>query len=199
MLRDIRLYGHLGERFGRSHRLDVQSPAEAVRALHANYPGFCPAILEHGPGYRVWCGTDRRGQQDVRLPGSGVIRIAPVVAGSDGDKGFGQILLGAALVGLSFVPGLQTVTLGAGGSITAASIASSVGTSLILGGVSQLLFAPPRADLEGNERPENRPSYIFNGPVNTTVQGNAVPVGYGQLEIGSQVISAGLFTTRIPA
>ena len=32
-MREIRLYGHLGSRFGRVFQLDVTSPAEAVHAL----------------------------------------------------------------------------------------------------------------------------------------------------------------------
>ena len=33
-------------------------------------------------------------------------------------------------------------------------------------------------------------SYFFNGPENTTREGGPVPVGYGELLVGSQVISA---------
>lgn len=42
--------------------------------------------------------------------------------------------------------------------------------------------------------PDNKPSYAFGGPVNTTAQGNPVPIGYGQREIGGAVISAGIYT-----
>ena len=39
-MKTIRLYGELGKRFGREFKLDVQSPAEAVRALRVIVPGF---------------------------------------------------------------------------------------------------------------------------------------------------------------
>jgi predicted phage tail protein len=42
------------------------------------------------------------------------------------------------------------------------------------------------------DRPENKPSYVFDGPINTAAQGNPVPVCYGRLIVGSQVISAGM-------
>jgi predicted phage tail protein len=45
-----------------------------------------------------------------------------------------------------------------------------------LGGVSQLLFKPPKA-AKPNERPENKPSFLFDEPVNTIAQGQCVPVG----------------------
>ena len=55
-----------------------------------------------------------------------------------------------------------------------------------------MLFAPPEPTIVDTEQVENKPSYLFDGAVNTTRQGNAVPVGYGRLRVGSQVISAGL-------
>jgi predicted phage tail protein len=68
---------------------------------------------------------------------------------------------------------------------------SSVGWALIAGGVSQMLFAPPRAQ-QPPDRPDARASYAFDGAVNTAAQGNAVPICYGRVICGSQVISAGL-------
>lgn len=52
-MKTVRLYGHLGVRFGRVFRLDVASPAEAVRALLLQLPGFRDAILssEGAGGY----------------------------------------------------------------------------------------------------------------------------------------------------
>ena len=41
-------------------------------------------------------------------------------------------------------------------------------------------------------------SYTFSGPVNTTAQGQPVPVGYGRLIVGGAVISAGITTEEIP-
>ena len=52
---------------------------------------------------------------------------------------------------------------------------------------------------EPSERPENKPSYSFNGAVNTTAQGHPVPVGYGRLIVGSAVISAGIDVDEIAA
>jgi hypothetical protein len=43
-----------------------------------------------------------------------------------------------------------------------------------------------------NDKPENQPSYAFNGPLNTQAQGNPVPVLYGELIVGSAVLSAGI-------
>ena len=67
---------------------------------------------------------------------------------------------------------------------------------MILGGVAQMI-APTAKSSDPSERPENQPSYVFNGAVNTTAQGHPVPVGYGRLIVGSAVISAGIDVDEI--
>jgi len=70
-----------------------------------------------------------------------------------------------------------------------------LGIALTLGGISQLVLGTPSAD--STDRPENKPSYLFNGPVNTVSQGNPVPVCFGMMLVGSQVISAGIRTVDL--
>jgi predicted phage tail protein len=192
----VLLYGHLAKQFGKRHRLNVVSPAEAIRAFCANYKDFRAAIMLHDePGYRVLAGTEERAfEEGMQLPvgSSKTIKIIPVIAGRSG--GFGRVLLGAALIGASFIPGLQGVTLL--GNTLLTSTLTSVGISLVLGGISSLLFSPPKPS-SSNERPENRPSYNFNGAINTITQGNCVPVAYGRIRVGSQVISAGTETVNL--
>jgi predicted phage tail protein len=189
-MRTIRLYGELGETYGRVHRFKVKSPAEALRALVANFPGFEKDMIESkskGIGFRVKNGTRHlEDETEVHDPASGEIHITPVVFGAGG--GFGKILIGAALIAAAvFVPFLAPVV---------AQAALGVGLSLVLGGVSQLLSPQPKAQAPP-ERPENTPSYVFNGPVNTTAQGQAVPIGYGKLIVGGAVLSAGISTEQI--
>lgn len=193
----VLLYGHLGARFGRVHRYDARTPGEAVRALCATLPGFRQALIEGG-AYRVLRGgREALGADDLRTPHSerDTLRIVPVVAGA--GKGLGSILLGAALVGLSLW--MPPVGFGAAGSFTATignSVMRSIGTSLIFGGVSQALASTPKS--QQVEAVSNKPSYAFDGAVNTAAQGNPVPVCYGRLIVGSQVISAGLSVEQIP-
>lgn len=55
------------------------------------------------------------------------------------------------------------------------------------------LISPQMKGLSAKDSAENKPSYNFNGAVNTTAQGNPVPLGYGRMIIGSAVISAGIY------
>ena len=61
------------------------------------------------------------------------------------------------------------------------------------------MLAPQPKTPGAPERPENRPSYAFDGPVNTAAQGNPVPVCYGRLIVGSQVVSAGMMAEEYAA
>ena len=185
-IRTIRLYGKLGAQFGRIHRLAVESTAEAVRALSVMLPGFQTELMTSGArGIRYACfiGKTNIGKDDLQLAGGAEdIRIAPVMVGAK-SGGFLQMVLGGALIAASFlVPGL---------SATFASALLGMGTSMALGGIVQML-SPQQAGSSAADSPENGASYNFNGPVNTTAQGNPVPVLYGRMIVGSAVISAGI-------
>ncbi|MCH3763267.1 tail assembly protein, partial [Campylobacter coli] len=78
----------------------------------------------------------------------------------------------------------------AGGMVQATA---TLGLSMMLGGVAQML-SPQQRLLSARDRPENGASYNFNGPVNTTAQGNPVPLLYGEMFVGSATISAGIYS-----
>ena len=226
-MKRVVLRGELGKQFGRIHKFDLNTPAEAIRALCANFEGFQQALVtasERGVGYIVQVGKAAIDEVDEIHNPTGQdeeISITPVLAGAGG--GVGRILTGVALVAAAivFAPlGAGFLGLGAGalssGSVAALSVASSVvgfiGTSLILSGTAQLL-SPQPADLPGltggsagrrnsfdpanNDPADNRSSYIYNGAVNLTAQGNPVPICYGRMRVGSVVVSAGVSTTDI--
>ncbi len=182
-MRDVKLYGHLGKTFGRVFRMDVATPAEAIRALRANLEGFEQYLSKHSaPGYHVVIEKRSLGKDDLALPcGSGTIKIIPAVAGAKRAGAF-QTILGVVLVVVGAIMQAYGIPVG--------SALIKLGVTLIVGGVTQMLNRPPTRST--SERPENAPSYTFNGPVNTTTQGNPVPVCYGEMIVGSQVASFGL-------
>jgi len=177
MLRNVRLYGHLGKKFGRNFKLDVKSPSEAIRALQANCPEFMGYLVaKHNyPGYRVLVGNAPVNNKKELFDCSEgkTIKIVPVIKGSGGVV---QFFVGLTLVAVGFVTGNPYLI--------------AMGSSMTFGGVASLLSPSPTLD-EPTEDPENRPNYSFNGIVNTTKQGNPVPLIYGTVAAGGQVISAG--------
>lgn len=186
-VRTIRLYGKLGARFGRVHRLAVANAAEAARALCVLLPGFKQELAtseERGVRYAVFVGKDNVGEDRLHEPpGNEDIRIAPVLHGSK-RAGVLQTIVGAVLVVVGAVISYFTVGLGAP--------IMKLGAAMILGGVVQMLSPQPRG-LSAKDSPNNGASYNFNGPVNTTAQGNPVPILYGRLVVGSAVISGGIY------
>lgn len=187
-MKTIILLGELGKRYGRKHLLDVKSPAEAVRALCANFKDFAAFVSsssERNVGYRVLNRRHDVAVDELHNPASHQIVFAPVVAGAGGKGGLFQTILGAVLIAASFIlpPGPWTQPM------------FSIGVSLVIGGVAQMLSPLPKTNGPENESP----SYIFNSAVNTTAQGYPVPVGYGRMIVGSAVISAGISVEDIAA
>jgi len=195
-MKTIKLLGELGKKFGRVHTIDVNTTAEAIRALCANFKDFeswMSGSEERGVRYKVFVRKSLIGVDQIHYPASREITIAPVLVGSKG--GLLGAVLGVALIAASFflpVAPLFMVTTGALAGVSISSIAFAIGVSMALGGVAQML-APIPTNPSGNESDAaNKPSYSFNGAVNTTAQGYPVPVGYGRLVVGSAVISGGL-------
>ena len=177
MMTTVKLYGKLGKLFGRTWRLDVNSPREAVCAIDANNPGFAAYLTRNSlPGYHVIVGDRDRDEEELDLATVGrTIKIIPYVKGR--NTGWGKIVVGAVLV-----------IVGAVWKSPASPYLINAGIGLMFGGVSQLLTIPPTLD-QPNEREKSRPSYSFDGPVNTTAQGWPMSVGYGTLRVGGSLVS----------
>jgi predicted phage tail protein len=101
------------------------------------------------------------------------VDIVPVLEGADSDTF--QIILGVVLI----IVGAFT-----GGALIA------VGIALIASGVVGLLTKPPKFEDFREIEQGGRTSYLFAGPQNIIGEGGPVPVGYGRLVVGSQVVSA---------
>lgn len=194
-LTTIRLYGALGARFGRVHKLAVQTSAEAVKALCVNFDGMEDYLMnakKNGMTFAVFRGKRNIGAQDFKeLGGDSDIRIAPVMEGSK-KAGIFQTILGAVMVVAGIV---MTVISGGTASPLAASLMVS-GVGMMAGGIYQMLSPQPKG-LQGRDDPDNKPSYAFGGAVNTLAMGNPVALLYGEREIGGAIISAGIVAEDI--
>ncbi|WP_270222647.1 tail assembly protein [Kosakonia cowanii] len=188
----IKLSGSMAQRFGRTHRRALSCASEVFRALSSTVDGFEDYLREaRARGLDFIIFRDRRniGQEEFSLLGPGdELRIIPVIRGSK-RAGIFQAVLGVALI----AGGIALGPAGAGliGKGVALNVAL-VGASMALGGVVQLL-SPQVAGMRMRQDPDNKPSYAFGGPVNTTASGNPVPLLYGQREIGGAIISAGIY------
>ena len=186
-MRKVKLYGELAKKFGREFMLEVESVAEAVRALSANFPGFEKELMTaHLRGVEYVVRADKRDVTEMELNNSlapqETIRIAPITVGRK-NGGFFQTIIGAILIVVGVVLNSYGQTWG--------TYLIQAGVALVAGGIIQMLIPVPKTD-DPSESPENKPSTYFDGAVNTLAQGHPVPLGYGKLMVGSAVISAGL-------
>lgn len=194
-LTTIRLYGALGARFGRVHKLAVQTSAEAVKALCINFDGLEDYLMnakKDGMTFAVFRGKRNIGVQDFQeLAGDSDIRIAPVMEGAK-KAGLFQTILGAVMVVAGIV--VTGMTFGSAGVIGAGMVSAGIG--MMAGGIYQMLSPQPKG-LQGRDDPDNKPSYAFGGSVNTLAMGNPVALLYGEREIGGAIISAGIVAEDI--
>ena len=207
MLRKLKLYGELAEFVGhKEFEIQVDSLAKAVSFLVNNFPQVEKYM--NPQYYQVKVGNYAVDESELCHPiGQEDIHFIPVITGA--GRGIGKILLGAALIAGAFM--FSPMTLG---SFTAKGIAAGatpfakigflakaslyVGTSLVLSGVSDMLFPLPK--FEGFESEEDpRLSFNFNGIQNTSRAGTPVPIVYGEIFTGSVVISASVDTEQVQA
>jgi predicted phage tail protein len=206
MIRDVHLYGSVGRRFGRHFRLDIHSPAEAVRALCTLRPGFRETIRA---GYwRVIVGQPRfdnaipAGQLNIHLGGQ-ALHIVPATQ-PHGDSSVFSIIGGVALIGAAIA--LSPFTAGASFAAAMATVSALgvsygsialVGGTMVLAGIAGLLTPTPQTQ-PGEQptdlapRPEDRPSFFFQGVTNNSVQGGPVPLVFGTHLTGSVVVSGSI-------
>ena len=203
MLRKIKLYGELAEFVGHKE-FDVKADtlAHAVSFLINNFQGI--ERFMSPKYYQVKVGDYSINEEEFAHPiGKEDIHFIPVISGA--GRGFGKILLGAAMIGLAFATGgasfgAEGLTFEAsrlGGAFVAQAV-TGIGAVLVLSGVSEMLFPLPNVPkFESSEDP--RLSFSFGGTQQTGRAGTPVPLVYGEIFTGSVVISGGVDTEQVQA
>jgi len=181
----------------------VRTPAEAIRFLLCNFPSL-RGVMRDGH-YKVAASdlelelADHPEQLHYPLGSDDVVRVIPVITGAGG--GVGKALAGVALIGISLaIPGAglagTSFLASIGGAATfgagLAAAAGTIGAALVLGGVADLITPVPRAPEYGDIDNDPRENFNFSGIQNVTREGVPVPIVYGEMIVGSVVISAGL-------
>ena len=170
MLRKVKLYGELADFVGHKE-LDavINSTADAIKFLTSNFKGLEAHMADRY--YKVLVDKSEIGEDEIQYPiGKSSVSIVPVITGAGGNTG--RILLGAALIGASFLfPGAGmfgkagaelTGGVGTGFGAGVGTLTSAVGATLVLQGVSNMLFPlPGMPDFSNEEDP--RISFSFSG------------------------------------
>ena len=204
MLRKVKLYGELAEFVGhKEFEVQADSVAKVVSFLINNFPKVEKYM--NPKYYQVKVGNYAVDKDEIYFPiGQEDIHIVPVIAGA-GRGGLGKILLGAALIaGAFFVPSGLALSQGIStgfGFAKAGFLAKSMvylGASLVLSGVSEMLFPMPKPK-EFRSEEDPRLSFSFSGAQNTSRAGTPVPLVFGTMITGSVVISGAVDTQQVQA
>lgn len=203
MKRKVYLEGEIGEKFGKEFTLDVNSFKEVIQCLDCNFSELRPYLVEcHENGIAFVCEVDNTpitndGELLLHYPtGDMTIRALPI-----GSDGIAKFVLGAVLVALLFVPGVGQVVGGAAGS-TLFGAATAVGASglaigaalglavlggaLLMQGLTEMMAPDPAVDNGGTQKED---SYLFQGAGQTIVEGDPLPILYGELRVPGRPIS----------
>jgi predicted phage tail protein len=196
----IKLLGELGKKFGRYYEIMALNPKEIISALSNQLDGFKEYLAtahENGVFFKlVNDEAEGMGYEGCFLPCDQLI-MAPVITGSGGSGGsIGKILLGAALIGLAFIPGIGTIAATATAKASLSTIGSlmfSLGGALVFGGIAELLTPSVKEPKEGEQ------SFLFDRAAELTTQGLPVPLLYGEfLAAAPLIISSSISTEGVP-
>jgi len=202
MLRKLKLYGELAEFIGhKEFEIKVDNLSKAVSFLVNNFPQVEKYM--NPKYYQVKVGNYDIDESELSYPvGQEDIHFIPAISGA--GRGFGKILLGAALIGASFFSFGTSAGLGVAFSKGFAKVGLlqkglfGIGAALALSGVSDLLFPVPEPQ-KFNSEEDPQLSFNFSGVQNTSRAGTPVPIVYGEIITGSVVISAAIDTNQVEA
>ena len=188
MLRKVYLEGEIAEKFGSEFSMDVSTFKEAVSCFETNLEGFRDYMLEcHEKGIGFTCaveGAPLEAEEELFLKQKeGSFTIVAVPAGS--KSALGKIFAAIAIIAvLYFFPVFGTAAGSLGGLSATGLAVASFAVNLAIQGVQQLMAPDPSVD--GVQQDE---SYLFQGSGQTILEGDPVPILYGQLRIPGRPIS----------
>lgn len=196
MMRKVYLEGEIGFKYGKVFDMNVSSISEVFRVLQANFEDVKHYLVECERknisfSFQV-ANKSLNSEEDLILPlDDGDILISAVPAGSKSGE---SKLFAALLIAASFmIPGAQGATgfLVEAGSLTIpGQIAASIGINLALTGIQQLMAPDPSTD---SDEPA---SYLFDGSNQNSVEGDPVPILYGELKVPGKPINFGVISSR---
>lgn len=176
MQRTIYLHGYLNEYSKDPVQVFADSVAEAIHFLTQIFPKGDPLpirIEDVDSDTALFSKTNPLEE----------IHIYPEDRGSGGDRpGLGQILIGAALIGVTFLTGGATLFAGTAFAIESSTLMMT-GAMMALGGLVQMLTPVPDAD---SDQQRSQYTQVNN---NTAAIGTPVPIIYGTARADGHWIS----------
>ena len=195
MLKKIKVYGTLRKFLGQSEfEVDLNSPRDAISFLVCNFKGIEDHMKEQL--YTIQVGAKVITEDLLNLNTQDDIKIIPLVHGNWG------FFIG---LGLKFLGGKVGGTL-LGSKLLAtfaASALTTIGTSMIIDGVTNLIApqqntqAPVGGGQDSLDPAALASNYSFTGLTNISNAGVPVNLVYGEILVGSIVVYNGVDTVQV--
>ena len=202
----VYLIGELGEKFGSEWTMDAARISDVFNLISCQRKGFKQYIIDKvnkGVNFTIQKGEDFISEEELELSLSNndlIITAIPAGSGSVGKIVIGVILLvtvawalaaaGAVGGGGAFASSLTT-GVGSAAALNGTGLAlASIGLSLVMGGIQELLLPEPGKDGVAQD------SYLFSSGTNAIKEGFPVPVVYGELEVVGKPISVNYVTEK---
>jgi predicted phage tail protein len=215
MMRNVYLEGEMGQRFGTGFQVNAPKVSDVIKCVECNHPSFKKYLIDchdNDIGFEVDVANSKLDYAEEMLMNlqDGDVTITPIPAGS--KSGGAKILAAMAMIALvvamptiigasaslsAAVPvalggtGMATVTAatGLGGSfmgLSAGTLQLGLGMLAVnigMMGLAQVMAPDPATDADQEQ------NYLFNGNQQNIVEGDPVPVLYGQLRVPGQPIN----------
>ena len=181
----VYLYGSLGRRYGREFEFYVSDAAEALRAMCAQMKGLRERLQKGF--YKVQIdkqySTEETIGTDLHRKGAQVLKITPSVKGAGGEDS-GPLML---IAGIIIIAVMWWNPMGWAAGSKLMMLGMNLGFALAASGLAQILSKTPE-----NQGREDGKSTSFSNLDNVAAQGAAIPIIYGDIRVGSLVLSQGL-------
>jgi predicted phage tail protein len=188
----ITLHGILAKEFGINFKMQIDRAKNVLAAIDCNRSNFIKRVNElaqEGLNYTIIV-DNKRIMDLLELETHNdpkEIHIIPLIAGAGIGAAILTAVLTSSLVGMSATAAAAFLATGMGMAI------SGLIGAVVMGAVSmglQMLMAPKPdnpAPVSASTKAMQE-SYAFSNKVNSANQGSPVPIGYGRLKVGAQVI-----------
>ncbi|WP_037500762.1 hypothetical protein [Sphingomonas jaspsi] len=161
----IVLHGELAKRFGREHTIQTNVPAEALEGLSRQFADWPREMAVDVVGYRT--------EEKLRTPTTDKeLHLMPAMHGGGGVV---KIVIGVVMIVAAIILPKGPWT----------PILMSMGASLIMSGVCDLLMKAPTVD-KSNDPPASKYLGINR---NTVAIGTFIPLAYGRNKIAGHWLS----------
>jgi predicted phage tail protein len=166
----VYIHGILAREYGDNFKLSLPNPKDVLEAIDCNRIGFIQRLVElqkQGFCYDIII-DKKRVTQEEHMTGVKNPKTIDLVPAITGAGPFAGVFL----------------FLGSG------TLLANIAVSLIFAAISYALTPKPEVEALEIEADASKSSLIFSNTVNVASQGSPVPIGYGRLKVGSQVIQA---------